>query len=616
MFWVVSAIRPNPDIFKRSIDELMKTNLFKGLSLTAIITFLSISFAFGQISTQSTGARNIQPDNSGEERVNQITADAGRKFNEGLLSLQDNRRSIARGKFDEALEVFLMSNVNIKGNAKLNNCYNQLIETIYLMEFPNNKQQPQVKVLAVTCGWNIDNQLAENVVKLSQSQEKVASTTGSPETNLTAANGNQTDYNKVGFSEMQFNYQNDELAQLPPELTPDEIASTETQEGKLIYDRITYAVNSGSLGFKFQMHPLIQQYIGYYQGRGRVTMETGLYRSGMFMRMARQIFRSEGVPEYVAWLGQVESAWKPTVKSWAAASGLWQFIPGTGSRYGLRQNGYVDERNSFEKATRASAQYLKFLANRYGGNWELAMAAYNSGEGNVDRAIRKAGVANFWVAYPYLPRETKNYVPNILAVILIANNPNGYGFGHVRPAPQLQYELLRVPPSTSLTTVAQLSDTNLEYIRYLNPEFRSNITPPEPYIIRVPAGRGNAVAGILKKLPSAGRTNVAVTTMMKGETAQNIANQKGVAANQVTVVGNKAIVNQGNGVKETSYNRPTSSPIVPPKNKIQFYTVKSGDTVSSVASKLGYTPAEFANLNGVNLNERLAAGRQLKYQAK
>jgi len=158
-------------------------------------------------------------------------------------------------------------------------------------------------------------------------------------------------------------------------------------------------------------------------------MSAGLYRSGMFMRMARRIFREEGVPENVAWLGQVESAWKPTALSWAAASGLWQFIPATGARFGLRRTSYVDERNGFEAATRASARYLKFLADRYDGNWELAMAAYNTGEGNIDRAISRAGgVKNFWVIYPYIAQETRNYVPNILATIIIANNPSQYGF--------------------------------------------------------------------------------------------------------------------------------------------------------------------------------------------
>ena len=152
-------------------------------------------------------------------------------------------------------------------------------------------------------------------------------------------------------------------------------------------------------------------------------MEYGLRRSGQFMKMARQIFKEEGVPVDVTWLGQVESSWRPKAVSWAAASGLWQFIPGTGRQYGLKQTAWIDERNSYEQATRASAKYLKTLASDYNGNWELAMAAYNTGAGNVDRAISRAGTANFWAIYPYIYQETRNYVPNILATILIAKNP-------------------------------------------------------------------------------------------------------------------------------------------------------------------------------------------------
>ena len=240
---------------------------------------------------------------------------------------------------------------------------------------------------------------------------------------ITSADGKmmQPDEIQVGFNEQIFEPSPlDELAKL--QLTQEEV-NIDTPEAQQQYQYIQYAVANKSLGFTFQVHPLIQQFLNYYQGRGRKTMEVGLYRSGMFMQMARRIFREEGVPENVAWLGQVESAWKPTAMSWASASGLWQFIPGTGARFGLRRTAHIDERNSFEQATRASAKYLKFLANRYNGNWELAMGAYNCGEGNVDKAIRRAGVSNFWAAYPYLPQETRNYVPNILATILIANNP-------------------------------------------------------------------------------------------------------------------------------------------------------------------------------------------------
>lgn len=596
----------------------MQTNLFRVFSLTAIITFLSTSFAFGQISTSSSGARGFEPDNAGEAKINQITADAGIHFKQGLLLLSDSRRPMAREEFDKAVEVFLMSNVNVATNGKLNNCYNQMIETIYRIEFPST-QQPQIKSLAMNCGWNVDDQLANNVVKISQSTPSNTATASNPSDLLKpGTEGNQVEYNQVGFSDQKFESNGDVLAQLPPELAQEDIARAETPEAKELYDRTVVAVNGGSLGLKFQMHPMVQQYIGYYQGRGRSTMEIGLARSGQFMRMVRRIFKEEGIPENIAWLGQIESAWKPTARSWAAAAGLWQFIPGTGSRYGLRINGYVDERNSFEKATHASAQYLKFLVNRYGGNWELAMAAYNCGEGNVDKAIRKAGVANYWAAYPYLPRETRNYVPNILAAILIANNPNAYGFSHVRPLPPLQYEQIRVPPMTNLATIAQLANTDINYIRYLNPEFRSNTTPPEPYVIRVPAGRGEAVAAVMRKMPGGRNNNLAVSTVLKGETRENVAMRTGVAVEQVQLVGDKAVVQQApnNKVKQIGYVRPSNTPNPSTATKgIQIVTVKAGDNLTKIAARFNVPVVEVARLNGLpSIDAPLAVGRQIRVQ--
>lgn len=598
----------------------MKTNLFKVFSLTAFIVLFSASFLNAQ-PTSGSGQRTAQPPEikANDERINQLTYSAGIKFNEGLYGLKDNRRADARKKFDDAIEVFLMSNINVKTNNKLFTCYNQLIETIYRMEFPS-PQQPNINGLAATCGWKIDTQLANDVAKLSQAL---------PETAIASNNADATksnEFQKIGFLDQTYlPTAGDELAQAPPELTKEEIESVTTPEAQQEYIRIEQAVNQAvankSFGFSFRMHPLVQQYLNHYRGNGRKTMEVGLYRSGMFMRMARRIFREEGIPENIAWLGQVESAWKPTARSWAAAAGLWQFIPGTGTRYGLRINGYLDERNSFEKATRASAQYLKFLANRYGGNWELGMAAYNCGEGNVDRAIRRAGVSDFWAAYPYLPRETRVYVPNILAVILIANNPNAYGFGHVRPAPQLEYETLRVPPSTSLVTIAQLSDTSVDYIRYLNPEFRSNMTPPEPYLVRVPMGRGNNVAAVLRKSSVVpGGNNVAVTRVMAGETPQQIANRTGSTVNQVQVAQgtNKAVVQNNNNVKSIGYNRPTNSPTASPTTKgLQIVKVKSGDTVAKIAARFGVPAVDVARLNGLSsVDTPLAVGREIRVQAR
>lgn len=604
----------------------MKTYLFKVFSFTAILTFVLNSFVSAQVtSVTSDGRNNTKPAQAeqAEQRIQQITTDAGRYFKQGLLNLQDNRRPQAREDFDKSVEIFLISGINLNSNnnAKARDCYNQLIETVYRMEFPSDKQPPLIRPLAATCGWNIENDLADKVAKLVLTAPQQVPTSNNSLVASVVTTPTQTNEQVAGFTEQKFEPSPlDELSKL--ELTPEEQDVENNPIAQQQYQLVQVAVANKSLGFTFQVHPMIQQYINYYQGRGRSTMETGLYRSGMFMRMARRIFREEGVPENVAWLGQVESMWKPTAMSWASASGLWQFIPGTGSRFGLRRTAYVDERNSFEAATQASARYLKFLANRYGGNWELAMAAYNCGEGNVDRAIARAGVSNFWAAYPYLPKETRNYVPNILATILIANNPQQYGFGQVRPAPQLAYDRIRVPASTSLSLLAQAADTTVEYMRYLNPELRTNMTPPEPYIVRVPANKANEVMAIFKRMPAQKVNNATLAKSVTGETWQNISNRTGISVADLMAAnpgmkepsGKVIIPFKGNQVNSTTYQRSTNQQqTVPTTGGVRIVKAVSGDTVAKVAQRYGANPVDVANLNGLtSINTALAAGREVK----
>ena len=608
----------------------MSTRLFKVFNFTAILIFIFNSFVSAQVtSTVSTNETKPAQAQQAEQRIQQITSDSGRYFKQGLLNLQDNRRPQAREDFDKSVEVFLISGINLtsNNNAKARDCYNQLIETVYRMEFPSDKQTPQIRPLAATCGWNVDNDLADKVAKLVLTAP-IAPTPTTNNNSMIASvvpNTMQTADSNIGFSEQKFEPSPlDDLAKL--ELTQDEQQVVNTPQAQQQYQLIQVAIANKSFGFTFQMHPMVQQYIGYYQGRGRSTMEIGLSRSGMFMRMVRRIFREEGVPENMAWLGQVESMWKPTAMSWAAASGLWQFIPGTGSRFGLKKTAYVDERNSFEGATRASAKYLKFLADRYNGNWELAMAAYNSGEGNVDRAVSRAGAQNFWVAYPYLPQETRNYVPNILATILIANNPQQYGFGQVRPAPQLAYDTVRVPSSTSLALLAQASDTTVEYLRYLNPEFRTNSTPPEPYNVRVPPGKGNEVVAIFKRLPNTKLVNTtALTNSSTGETWQNISNRTNISVAELMAANpgmkiptGKVIIPFKSNVKSPVYQRPTNQALsVPATGGVRVIKAVSGDTVAKVAERYGANAVDVANLNGMtSINAALAAGREVKIPVK
>ncbi len=592
----------------------MKIAGSKVLSFTALIIIVFNSIGIAQVtSSKSSNDTRTSEIARAEDSVNLVLAESGKAFKEGLVAYIDNRRSEAGSKFNKSVEVFLYSTLNIQKDQRLQGCYNQLIETVYRIEFPSETQMPQVRNLAMTCGWTIEAALSDGVTRLARPVSNVT-----PFDTIVAAGPKPSGPN-VGFNNQQFEPSPlDELSRL--QLTPDEEQVDNNPVAQQQYQYIQQAVANKSLGFSFQVHPMIQQFINYYRGRGRTTMEVGLYRSGMFMRMARRIFREEGVPENVAWLGQVESAWIPSALSSAAASGLWQFIPGTGSRYGLQRTAQVDERNSFDEATRASARYLKFLANRYGGNWELGMAAYNCGEGNVDRAIRRAGVANFWLAYPYLPQETRNYVPNILATILIANNPNQYGFGHIRPAPPLVYDRIRVPASVSLNLLAQASDTSVQYLRYLNPHLRTNTTPPVPYVVNVPAGKANDVVALFRRIPASQVNNTNLANSSAGETWQTIANRTGVTVSELmaanpgmtTPKGKVFVPVAGNKVNATSYTRPTSQPSAAVSSNIRVVKAKAGETVAKVAERYGANPTEVAKFNGLLPNSVLFAGREIK----
>ncbi|MEO5859240.1 MAG: transglycosylase SLT domain-containing protein [Pyrinomonadaceae bacterium] len=559
-----------------------------------------------------------------QAQINRVLEESGKHFKSGLEDLKANKRQESGGKFDKSVETFLLSTLNIQRDSKLQACYSQLVETIYRMEYPVDNQAPQLRPLALTCGWNWnegDGKLADEVASLLKPTKRSASTDAATIASIVPGN-QQIVQDLNGFNNQVFEASPlDELSRL--ELTQDELQVEGNPEAQQQYQYIQYAVANRSLGFSFQVHPMIQQYINYYRGRGRTTMEVGLYRSGMFMTMARRIFREEGIPENVAWLGQVESAWKPVAMSNMAASGLWQFIPGTGSRYGLRRTAHVDERNSLEEATRASARYLKFLYNRY-GNWELAMAGYNCGEGNVDRAVRRAGVANFWAAYAYLPKETRNYVPNILATILVANNPGAYGFGHVRPAPALRYDRIRVPASTSLNILAQAADTTAQYIRYLNPHLRTNMTPPEPYIINVPAGKANEVVAVFKRLPASKVNDTNLAKSVQGETWQTISNRTGVSVDALVAANpgmktptGKVFVPMaaGNRVAATTYSRPSSNSAAVASNVI-VVKAQAGDTVSKLAVRNGADPTEVAKYNGLLPNSVLGAGREIKIPSR
>lgn len=557
------------------------------LNLIARTTLFAVLVApaagvYGQIPGGSS-ARDIPTAvQTSDEAVTKVIANAEDHFRKGKLNLEDNKRDQARDEFDRAVDSILESGLDVRASQRLNDYYLKLVESIYREEVPLNRAPAAANV-----------------------------------TELVAKNGNapqqQPEVAQVGFRDQKFEPSPlDELSKLV--LTSDE--TNVSGDDVLAMEQAKQNVNFG-----FTINPLIQGYINYYQGRGRSTMENGLRKSGQYMRLARQIFKEEGVPVDITWLGQVESSWKVKAMSWASASGLWQFVPATGRRFGLRQTAWIDERNSFEQATRASAKYLKFLANRYNGNWELAMGAYNTGEGNIDRAISRAGTSNFWAVYPYIAQETRNYVPNILATILIAKNPEKYGFKGVRPDAPMAYDVVQVQNATSLQLVAEATDTSVDHVRSLNPELKRDVTPRgEAYNVRVPGGKGKQFYALLKRIPAENRESARIISVAPGEDLQNVASRTGVSLAQLQAM------NNGVDLKSTtklvvpkSYLRPTiyrrSNSPEPIGGGLTKVRARKGDTIARIAAARNLDPNEVSRLNGVNPQVELRAGQEIKLPA-
>jgi membrane-bound lytic murein transglycosylase D len=554
--------------------------LMAGVAVLIMLIGLPVS-SFAQIPVASS-ARTIPSEvEQSEGRVNQIIARAEDHFRKGKLNLEDNKRNQAREEFDRAVDSILESGFDVRASQRLQTYYLELVERIYREEVP--LQQPTAPV---------------NTQLVAQNTQTQDQKTPPP--------------SQVGFRDQKFEPSPlDELSKL---------VLTDREKEVSGEDLVALEQAKKNVNFTFTLNPLIQQFINYYQGRNRGTMENGLRRSGQYMKLARKIFAEEGVPVDITWLGQVESAWKPKAVSWAAASGLWQFIPSTGRMYGLRQNAYIDERNSFEQATRASARHLKDLAKRYNGNWELAMAAYNTGAGNIDRAISRAGSANFWMIYPYIAQETRNYVPNILAVILIAKNPEKYGFKNIKPDAPMSYDVVQVPTATGLQLIADATDTSVDYIRSINPELKRDITPRgDTYNVRIPAGRAKQFASLIQRIPPERRESARLISVASGEDWQSIASRTGINAAQLQAMNGNVdlksttkLLAPSGGVKLTKWVRATGASDAPATSGIEKVRARKGDTISRIAAARNLDANDVARLNGIAVDAELRAGQEVK----
>ena len=357
--------------------------------------------------------------------------------------------------------------------------------------------------------------------------------------------------------------------------------------------------------------------IDLYSGRFNKWFSAALSRGLPHLPRIREILAEAGIPQDLAYVPIVESAFNPTALSRAKAKGLWQFIPSTGKQYGLKQDFFIDERSSMEKATFAAARYLKSLYARF-GDWNLALAGYNAGEGTVQRAIRRAQTNDFWALAKTrsFRAETKNYVPLIHAAIVIAKSPESYGIS-ATPGDLVAAETVRVAGSYPITTVARCANAEPGDIRQLNPELRRGMTPASAFDLRVPHGSADQVTACLATEKAMNYTRHIVR---KRETFSLIAKMFGVSAAEIARVNGLTLKSRLRPGTELAIPRPARTPAmkVAASGKSaagapgdSSYRIQKGDTLSSVAARHSTTVQAIKSLNGLS-SSRLSIGQVLR----
>jgi len=376
----------------------------------------------------------------------------------------------------------------------------------------------------------------------------------------------------------------------------------------------------------------VLSYVELFQGRLRDYIHESLTRGTKYLPMIQDVFQAEGLPLDLAYIPIIESGFKTNALSRASAKGPWQFMRATAIEQGLKHDWYIDERSDPEKATIAAAKYLKKLHRLFDGDWHLVLAAYNGGMGRVQRAINRAGVSDFWRlsgSSRYLPRETREYVPLILAAIIVARNPAQYGFDIV-PAEPMEYDTVTVPRPIDLRRVAEWTGSSIDDIQALNPELRRWTTPLKAtnYEIKVPPGTAGHFHAKLALASTTDLVTVNTYTVKRGETLTTIARKLRVnrldlaQANHLTLrsrlrIGQELVIPRPpvtllarttrpaapTQVASRAISGPASVPDTPdPGPRTIIYRVKRGDTLFGIARLFDTTVAQIKTLNRLRSN--------------
>lgn len=346
-----------------------------------------------------------------------------------------------------------------------------------------------------------------------------------------------------------------------------------------------------------------------------------LKRSGRYRGKIVSELKAAGLPEELSWLPLIESGFMVKALSSARALGLWQFIPSTGYKFGLKRDRFIDERMDPDKSTQAAIAYLKELHNIF-GDWTTVLAAYNCGEGRVLRLIKNQNVNyldNFWDLYQRLPRETARYVPRFLATLHILNAPEKYGIDLAQIEPPLEYETAVINRQIRLKDAAQVLGLTESTLRDLNPELRYKILPPSTYGLKVPVGTGDLMLAKLDSIQTASlpQAEFVYHRVRSGETLSTIARRYRTSVARIKQANNLrgSLIRAGRNLKipgsGAAYTPPPARAGKAPGHVPAYHLVRRGDSLWNIARKYGTTVKAIQKINGLS-GTRLYKGQKLK----
>ena len=376
----------------------------------------------------------------------------------------------------------------------------------------------------------------------------------------------------------------------------------------------------------------VEYMVNFFQTNGRRSFAKWLSRSERYIPMMKEVLKKEGLPEDLVYVAMIESGFSPHAYSVASAVGPWQFISGTGKRYSLRIDPWIDERRDPLKSSVAAALYLKELYSLFNNDWYLATAGYNAGENKILRAITMYNTRDFWQISQgsYLKRETKDYVPKLLAAAIIAKEPAKYGFADIAYLPPIEFDTVNIPSRTDLELVARLTDVPFQTLRELNPELRRWCTPPDypGYQLKIPKGKRERFESEYARIPEGERYQENLVHLRyratKRDTVTSVARRYGITPEALAEM-NSIPVNQRISGKNLIVPAPMASQDTPPQPKRnrelvaaaekgvfkKYYTVQKGDTLSALAKRFNVSTGILQAWNNLKGHLTLKPGKRI-----